>query len=73
MAEVITVIGGAGLWLLFNSHNPAVMALNICLFFLVQALYYFLVPVPPNDSEPALNPDAFEEAVEHANKILDGI
>lgn len=72
-AEVITIIGGAAMLLSFNSPNPAVIALNICLFFLVQALYYFFVPVHQNDSEPAVKQDAFEQAAENANKILDGI
>lgn len=73
MAEVITIIGGAAMLLLFRSHSPAVMALNICLFLLVQALYYFWVPVYRNDPEVTESPDAFEQAAEHANKILDGI
>ena len=73
MAEVITMIGGAAMLLFFYSHNPAVMALNICLFILVQSLYYFLVPVHRNKPKTAVNQDAFEQAAEHAERILDGI
>jgi hypothetical protein len=73
LAEVTTMVGGAAMLLFFRSHNPAVIALNICLFFLVQALYFFWAPIQQNDQEAAASPDAFEQAVAHANKILDGM
>jgi hypothetical protein len=73
MAEVVTMVAGAVLLIFFNGHTPMIMALNICLFFLVQSLYYFWVPVRRSEQDMTENPDAFEQAVENAKKILNGI
>ena len=73
VAEVVTVVGGASLLLLFGSLSSAAWALNICLFLLVQSLYFFIVPwnrYIPDSQVPA---DSFERAMEEAQKVLDGI
>jgi len=72
MAEVVTMVGGAGLLLLIGSHSHAGWALSICLFFLVQSLYFFIVPVTSNHNNPSTTSDSFEEAAEDANKVLEG-
>lgn len=73
MAEVITICGGTSLVLFFSSSNPAAMALNICLFALIQSFYYFFVPVCRSGHDMTVNTDAFEQAAEHASKILEGM
>lgn len=72
MAEVVTMVGGAGLLLLIGSHSYGAWALNICLFFLVQSLYFFIVPLGSSRRNPSVANDPFEQAVEDAKKVLEG-
>lgn len=73
MAEVITMVGGVAMLMFFGAHTSAGWALNICLFFLVQSLYFFIVPLGRKASYVHGSDDPFEQAVEEASKILDGI
>ncbi len=79
-AEVLTLGGGAGLLLFFGGHSSVSWALTICLFFLIQSLYFFIVPARRGIvharrgiSKAGSEKDPFELAVEAANKVLDGI
>ena len=72
MAELVTVVGGAGLLLLIGSQSHGAWALNICFFFLVQSLYFFIVPVRSNGLDRHTAVDSFEQAVEDAKKVLEG-
>ena len=72
LAEVVTMVGGAGLLLLIGSHSYGAWALNISLFFLVQSLYFFMVPVASVRSIWTSPTDPFEQAVEDAKKVLEG-
>ena len=72
VAEVVTTLGGAGLLLLIGSHSYGAWALGICLFFLVQSLYFFMVPSDTNRQHQPVPADPFEQAVEDAKKILEG-
>jgi hypothetical protein len=72
VAEVVTMVGGAGLLLLIGSNSYGAWALNICLFFLVQSLYFFIVPVGPQRRAQPVSTDPFEQAVEDAKKVLEG-
>ena len=72
-AEVITVVGGTAALMLFSAHSSAAWALNICLFFLIQALYFFIVPTHGSDTQGRCSRDPFERAVEEAEKVLDGL
>ncbi len=73
MAEVVTMVGGAGLLIMIGSHSYGAWALNICLFFLVQSLYFFIVPVASTDQNPSISGDPFEQAAEDAEKVLEGL
>lgn len=73
MAEVATMVAGGALLLFFRSHTPTAMALNVCLFFLVQSLFFFWVPAHHNDQDGAVYADTFEQAAAQANNILDGM
>lgn len=73
MAEVVTMVGGAALLLFFGAYTPAAWALNICLFFLAQSLYFFWVSPACKMPYVRGSKDRFEQAVEEASKILDGI
>ncbi len=73
MAEVVTMVGGAGLLLMIGSHSYGAWALNICLFFLVQSLYFFIVPVASTGQNTSISGDPFELAAEDAEKVLEGL
>lgn len=70
-AEVITVLGGSSLVMLFGGRTPLSWALAVCLFSLVQALYFFIVPLRRAVAEKS-NPDGdlFDRAVAEARKVL---
>jgi hypothetical protein len=73
LAEVLTLGGAAGLLLVFGGHSSAALALTICLFFLIQSLYFFMVPAKRRPIRPESEKDPFEQAAEEAEKVLDGI
>jgi hypothetical protein len=72
-AEVLTLGGAAGLLLFFGSHSSVAWALTICLFFLIQSIYFFIVPTRRSISKTRSEKDPFEQAAEEAKKVLDGI
>lgn len=72
-AEVLTLGGAAGLLLFFGGHSSVAWALTISLFFLIQSIYFFIVPTRRGFSETQNEKDPFEQAVEEAKKVLDGI
>jgi hypothetical protein len=72
-AEVLTLGAAAGLLLLFGSHSSLAWALTICLFFLIQSLYFFILPARRDISKTGSAKDPFEEAAEGAHKVLEGI
>jgi hypothetical protein len=72
-AEVLTLGGATGLLLFFGGHTEVAWALNICLFFMIQSIYFFIVPVQQSISKTGKSKDPFETAVEAATKVLDGI
>ena len=71
--EVLTVLGGTGLVMVFGGYTSVSWAVGICLFTLVQALYFFIVPSgrmnPGRREETA---DTFERAAREARSVLDG-
>lgn len=70
-AEVITVLGGCSLVMLFGGQTTLSWAIAVCLFSLVQALYFFIVPSHRTAAEkPGVKGDPFERAVEEAQKVL---
>jgi len=69
-AEVITVVGGAGLAAICSPGNPLTWALTVWLFFLTQALYFFIVPGITDRQADAAPKDAFQVALKEAEKTL---
>jgi hypothetical protein len=72
-AEVLTLGGAAGLVLFFGGRTEVAWALTIALFFLIQSIYFFIVPAQQSISKTRSVKDPFENAVEAAQKVLDGI
>ncbi|MBC2709661.1 MAG: hypothetical protein HGJ94_01190 [Desulfosarcina sp.] len=70
-AEIITVAGGAGLVALLGPGSTVTWSIGIWLFFLVQALYFFIVPATdPSDTVRTVE-DSFELAHREAQRVLD--
>jgi hypothetical protein len=61
------------LLLFLGGHTEVAWALTICLFFLIQSIYFYIVPARRGFSKTRRVKDPFEKAVEAANKVLDGI
>lgn len=72
-AEVLTLGGAVGLLLFLGGHSSVAWALTICLFFLIQSVYFFIVPTRRVVSKTRSEKDPFEQAVEEAKKVLDGL
>lgn len=71
-AEVITVGGGAGLVSLLSPGSTITWAISIWLFFLVQALYFYMVPTScPPDAVGTAASDPFDQAYRQALRVLD--
>ena len=72
-AEAITVLGGSSLVMLFGGHTSLSWAIAVCLFSLVQALYFFIVPIHRTTVEKSCrDEDPFDRALEEARKVLEG-
>jgi len=70
-AEVITVGGGAGLVALLGPGASVTWAISIWLFFLVQAVYFYMVPTSCAKGAVGTAADPFEQAHREALRVLD--
>ena len=70
-AEVITVGGGAGLVTLLGPGSTITWAISIWLFFLVQALYFYMVPASCPKDAAGTATDPFDLAHRQALRVLD--
>ena len=70
-AEIITIAGGASLLVLLDPRSEPAWAISIWLFFLVQTLYFYIVPVtiPAAAVDTAVDP--FNQAFREAQRTLD--
>jgi hypothetical protein len=71
IAEGLTIAGGAGLVTLLGPGAGVTWALGIWLFFLVQSLYFFIVPASTTGRNRMAPADPFERAYRNALWILD--
>ncbi|MDA8140343.1 MAG: hypothetical protein M0036_16975 [Desulfobacteraceae bacterium] len=69
-AETVTMAGGAGLVAAMGPSAPLSWSLALWLFFLVQTLYFFIMPGLAEKSNTGACGDAFEAASREAEKIL---
>lgn len=69
-AEVITVGGGAGLVALLSPGSTITLAIGIWLFFLVQGIYFYVVPVTDHTGGVRDEADPFEMARREAQRVL---
>lgn len=72
LAEAITIFGGSGLVVVWGSHTALAWALGIWLFFLVQALYFAIIPEKSYANAEKTRTDAFEKAIKEAERVLEG-
>jgi hypothetical protein len=73
IAEIVTAVGGATLIVLLGPANAVTWAISIWLFFLVQALYFFIVPHRGSTTADRKNADPFDQAQREAQRILESI
>lgn len=71
IAETLTAGGGAALVALLGPANAVTWAISIWLFFLVQALYFFIVPPPRSKTADRQDADPFDRARRAARRILE--
>jgi hypothetical protein len=71
-AELVTVGGGIVLvGALSTNLTAAVWPLALCLFILIQALYFFIIPAVNGQAPENAFPDPFEQARHEAEKLLE--
>lgn len=71
-AEVIAVVGGAAMVVAWSPHSALAWALGIWLFFLIQSLYFFIMPDQIRGAGEHQDRDPFEVAMQEAEKVLGG-
>jgi hypothetical protein len=72
-AETVSIAGGAGLVVLLGPGTTVTWAVSIWLFFLVQALYFFIVSPVEQPTSAQTPPDPFAQAQREALRVLDDI
>jgi len=70
IAELVTVAGGIALVGTLGSNSRAAWPLGLCLFILVQTLYFYIIPADSDRKTKAASPDPFEQARYEAEKVL---
>jgi hypothetical protein len=70
IAELVTVVGGITLVGTLGSSSRAAWPLGLCLFILVQALYFYIIPANSDQKAQTASPDPFEQARHEAEKVL---
>lgn len=71
-AELITILGGSGLVAFWWPQSIQSWALAVWLFFLVQSVYFFIIPSNEHHREMLEKTDPFEEARREAEHVLEG-
>ncbi len=73
LAELITLAGGITLVGLLGSHDTIAWPLGLCLFILVQSLYFFIISEVGGQKTKETNGDPFDQAYGEAEKVLEGL
>lgn len=71
-AELLTLLGGCILIAFWWPHAILAWALAVWLFFLVQSVYFFIIPADRYSRAIVENPDPFEQAFREAQRLLEG-
>lgn len=69
LAELITIVGGAGFLMLWQPGSTIAIAVAIWFFFLVQTIYFFIIPCRV-DTPGEGRADPFEQASREMERIL---
>lgn len=69
-AEITTIACGAGYLLFWGAAAASVPAVSVWFFFLVQALYFYIVPDNITETKAAALSDPFERARLETERIL---
>jgi len=71
IAEIATVVAGVGFMLFWWPDSPLAQPLAIWLFFLIQTLYFYIVPGITKQRSDAVSKDSFEQACREMERLLD--
>ena len=71
-AEMVTMVGGAALVAAWSPVSAPSWALCVWLFFIVQSLYFLMVPVPDHGPAAKAATNGFEKLAGEIDRILDG-
>ncbi len=71
LAEIITLIGGFCFVLFCLPNSILALPLAIWLFYLIQTLYFYIVPNITEDNIEQLPSDSFEQARAEMERLLD--
>ncbi len=71
VGEVVTVTGGAGFIFFWWSHSTLIFPLAIWFFFLVQTLYFFIVPQTAKGNRTHQSADPFEQASQDMERLFE--
>ncbi len=73
MAELITLAGGITLVGLLGSGSMIAWPLGLCLFILVQSLYFFIIFEAGTRKTKETQGDPFDQAYGEAEKVMEGL
>jgi hypothetical protein len=71
-AELATVLGGGMLVAFWWPNSIVSWALAVWIFFLVQSVYFFIIPIKQHNREISQDIDPFERARREAERVLEG-
>lgn len=72
-AELVTLAGGITLVGLLGSNTILAWPLGLCLFILVQSLYFFIIAEYGGQKVDEARADPFEQACREAEKVMEGL
>lgn len=70
IGEIVTMGGGAGLIVFHWPSSTFAQPIALWLFFLLQTLYFFIVPNTIEDSSAPVSPDPFEQSYREVERLL---
>lgn len=71
IAEIVTLAGGVGFVLFWWPDSSLALSLAIWLFFLVQTLYFYIIPTAAANDPTSVSSDAFEQARREMERLLE--
>jgi len=71
IAEITTIVAGVGFMLFWWPNSTLAQPLAIWLFFLIQTLYFYIVPGITKQCPDSVTKDSFEKTCREMERLLD--